>query len=358
MMRDVGAPDLVHGQRVDDLAAVARQLRGLLGRDGRQQPRRGHLSRVRREDAVHLLPDLQLDGPRADGAHGGAEVRVPAADVRQQRVRHDAEEARHHGDAAAAAAAAAARPYPLGDLGRDEVVEPRAEAAQRRLLIQDAAAEDGLDDVVEDHGFGVDVSAAEEGRDDAARQLLAQGEDAVPGAGRQLPDDLGGEQEAAEALALAGDDGPGGVQDVAAEVAPRAVGVDQVPLEQPDVRVPHGVDAPVQLRLGREAGLGVGDARQQEARGAAGLCGAGERRAHDDQVVVAQVGRYDFAADRVEELGQARTAVLLHKPRPVVRVPDGFHDGQWNGRGGLRVSSIPPYGDDSVSKTRISWNGR
>lgn len=101
--RGLGTDDLVHSKMMNDLGAVKGQLRRLGGRDGRQEPSGGNLGGVGREDAVDLLPDLQLLGLDAHGAEGGAQVRVAAADVAvDQAAGHVAEESRNHGDPALA----------------------------------------------------------------------------------------------------------------------------------------------------------------------------------------------------------------------------------------------------------------
>ena len=52
--------DLLHRERVHDLGTVVGQLGGLVGRDDGEQARGGHFARVGGEDAVNLLPDLEL----------------------------------------------------------------------------------------------------------------------------------------------------------------------------------------------------------------------------------------------------------------------------------------------------------
>ena len=76
-----------------DLAPIIRQLRRLLGRDERDQARGRHLARVRGEDPVHLLPDLQLRRAEARSEQRRGEVRVAAPDLPQERAGDGAEEA-------------------------------------------------------------------------------------------------------------------------------------------------------------------------------------------------------------------------------------------------------------------------
>lgn len=101
--RRVRTDDLVHCHVVDDFGAVERQFSGFRRGDGVQQPGRGHLGRVGREDAVDFLPDLQLLGLERDGAQRGAQVRVAAADVAvNQTAGNVTEEASDDGNAVAA----------------------------------------------------------------------------------------------------------------------------------------------------------------------------------------------------------------------------------------------------------------
>jgi len=84
--RRYGLDDLVHGQMVYDLGAVERQLGSLGGCYGRDQPRSGNFGRVRGEDAIHLLPDLQFICLQAHGHQRCAEIRVPSANVSIQQT--------------------------------------------------------------------------------------------------------------------------------------------------------------------------------------------------------------------------------------------------------------------------------
>lgn len=77
---DARANHLLHGEGVDDLGAVEGEFGGFGGRHGREECRRGHLARVRGEDAVDFFPDLQFGGLDADCDEGGAEVGVAASD--------------------------------------------------------------------------------------------------------------------------------------------------------------------------------------------------------------------------------------------------------------------------------------
>lgn len=85
--------NLFHHEWMDDLAAIVGQLRRLFRADDRYKARRGHFSWIRGEYAVDLLPDLQLRRLQANSEQSRQEVRVPAADLTEQRARNRTEEA-------------------------------------------------------------------------------------------------------------------------------------------------------------------------------------------------------------------------------------------------------------------------
>lgn len=63
---DFGSDDLLHGERMDDLAAVICQFGCFIWSDDRYQSRRGYLPRISRKDTVYLFPDLQFRRRQSD----------------------------------------------------------------------------------------------------------------------------------------------------------------------------------------------------------------------------------------------------------------------------------------------------
>lgn len=99
---DAGVDDLVHGEGMDHFAAIVGKLgRFFRGDDGQQSGGRD-LARVGGEDAVHLFPDLELDGVQTDGAQGCTKVCVASTNLSQKGAGHDAKEAGDHGHSVAA----------------------------------------------------------------------------------------------------------------------------------------------------------------------------------------------------------------------------------------------------------------
>lgn len=74
---------LLHGKRMDDLAAVVRQFGGLLGGDDRKEARGDNLARVRSEDPIDFLPYLQLRCTEARCQKRGCQIGVPATHLFQ-----------------------------------------------------------------------------------------------------------------------------------------------------------------------------------------------------------------------------------------------------------------------------------
>ena len=99
---DMRVNDLFHGERVDDLGTIVRELSGFLGRNDRKQSRRRHLARVRSEDTVNLFPDLQLLGLHGHGCQRRAQIRVAPANVLEQTAGDTAKESRDDGHKALA----------------------------------------------------------------------------------------------------------------------------------------------------------------------------------------------------------------------------------------------------------------
>mmetsp|Transcript_56794 Transcript_56794/g.83119 ORF Transcript_56794/g.83119 Transcript_56794/m.83119 type:complete len:432 (-) Transcript_56794:291-1586(-) len=94
---DVEAHGRPHRDGVQHLGAEVGQLGGLLEGDLGHGPRRGHHPRVRRHDAVHVLPHLHLVGPNGGRQEGGREVRAPAAQRGDRPILGGAHEAGDHG---------------------------------------------------------------------------------------------------------------------------------------------------------------------------------------------------------------------------------------------------------------------
>jgi hypothetical protein len=99
---DARADDLLHGERMDDLGAVKRQFSSLGGRDRGEDTGRGDLARVCREDAVHLLPDLQFVCLDADGYQSSTQISIATSDSAQDASRDISEEARNDRNSVAA----------------------------------------------------------------------------------------------------------------------------------------------------------------------------------------------------------------------------------------------------------------
>lgn len=90
---DVFANDLIHGEGVDDLAAIVGELGGLGGRDEGDEPGGGHFAGVCGEYPVDFFPDLELSGAKAGGEEGRKKIGVASADLTKKRARDSAEEA-------------------------------------------------------------------------------------------------------------------------------------------------------------------------------------------------------------------------------------------------------------------------
>jgi hypothetical protein len=88
---DARSDDLLHRERMDDLAAIVGELGGLVGGDDRDETSGRDLARVGGEDAVDFFPDLELGGFKTDGDEGGTEVGVASTDLLEKRAGDDAE---------------------------------------------------------------------------------------------------------------------------------------------------------------------------------------------------------------------------------------------------------------------------
>jgi hypothetical protein len=95
---DARANDLLHGEGVDDLGAVEGQLSSLRGRNAGEQSSGRDLARVGSEDAVHLLPDLQLPGLDTNRDQCSAEVGVSTSNGVEKTAWHVAKEASNDWD--------------------------------------------------------------------------------------------------------------------------------------------------------------------------------------------------------------------------------------------------------------------
>lgn len=95
---DAGADDLFHGEGVNDLGAVEGELGGFGGGDCVEEAGGRDFARVRGEDAVDFLPDLEFLCAQADCYEGGAEVGVASTDGVEEATRDAAEVACYYGD--------------------------------------------------------------------------------------------------------------------------------------------------------------------------------------------------------------------------------------------------------------------
>ena len=84
---------LVHSEWMDDFAPIVRELGRFLWRDDRDQPRGGHLPRIRGENAIDLFPNLQLGGPQASGEECSKEVGITTTNLSEKGARNRAKEA-------------------------------------------------------------------------------------------------------------------------------------------------------------------------------------------------------------------------------------------------------------------------
>lgn len=120
---DLTSNNLLHSERVNDLAAIVRQLSRFVWRDHGDQAGSGHFTRVSREYPVYLFPDLQLGCIETYSEKGAGEVCVSPAYLAQEGAGDGAEEAGYNGDAGGT----------LGDAvahgGGDVVVERLGERA-------------------------------------------------------------------------------------------------------------------------------------------------------------------------------------------------------------------------------------
>ncbi|KAI3485790.1 hypothetical protein L1887_50836 [Cichorium endivia] len=191
---------LLHGEGVDDFRAVVGELCGFLGSDGGDEACGGHLARVGGEDAIDLLPDLELLGLDADGAESGAEVGVAAADLGEERAGDVAKVAGDDGHACACSQAVAKRVAEL-------VVEGLVERELAADVLDSVCGEGGVDDALERHELRLDTGIAQGADGDAAREALTDADDDVLGLGRDLLDDLCGKEKVAQTLAVVDDVG-------------------------------------------------------------------------------------------------------------------------------------------------------
>lgn len=293
---DAGADDLLHGKGVNDLGAVEGQLSSLGGRDAGQQRGGGDLARVGGEDAVDLLPDLQLPGLDADCDQGGAEIGVAAADGVEQAAGDVAEEASDDGDLVAAG-------LDLSRQGGGQVcVKVLAQALLGRV--------EG-DDVGEVDKLGGGAAVVEQRGHVAAAELLALGNDLVLDAVGDLLEVLGRLEDLSQRLALEVDVGGEGSEDVGALDGARC-GLDVVGADGLD----NVVVAAVALLLG-----GAGGA--EEAVGGALCLVLRAARRTDDSGAVGLVagpgGTCVSAPARVVAAGWVYTGDSLDNVRYVLR---------------------------------------
>lgn len=99
---DACADDLLHSEGMNDLRTVEGQLSSLRGRNAGKQSSRGDLARVSGEDAIDLLPDLQLPGLDANCNQCSTEISVSTSNGVQKTARNVAKEASDDWDLVAA----------------------------------------------------------------------------------------------------------------------------------------------------------------------------------------------------------------------------------------------------------------
>lgn len=264
---DAGADDLLHGEGVDNLRAVKGQLSSLRGRDAGEQSRGRDLARVSGEDAVHLLPDLQLFGLGAHGNQRCAEIGISTTNRVQQTAWNVAKEASDNGDLVTAGLNLP------GQCCRQVCVE---------LLVQALLRGVEGDDVGEVHELGGRATVVEKGSHVATAELLALSDDLVLDAVGDLLKVLGRLEDLGQRLALGIDVLGEGCEDVG---APDGVlcGLDVVDADGLD----NVIVAAVALLLG-----GAGGA-EEAVGGALGLVLGAARRTDDSGAVDLVAGPED-----------------------------------------------------------------
>lgn len=185
---NAGADYLLHGEGMDNLGAVEGQLSGLGGRDGGKQSGGRDLAWVGGEDAIDLLPDLELLGPGTNSYQSGTEIGVSTANGVEQSAGHVAKVAGDDGDFVAACCDFLAQI--LGQVLVEHVVQA---ALDRRIELDHIAQVDEL---------RRRAAIVQDGSHVPAAQLLAFADDLVLGAVRHLLQVLGRLEDLDQTFAL------------------------------------------------------------------------------------------------------------------------------------------------------------
>lgn len=174
--RDAGTDDLVHGERVDDLGSVEGQLSSLAGRDSVEETSSRNLARVRGENTVDFLPDLELLRTQADGGQSGAKVGVATANVLQKTTGNGTEVSSddRHGIVAVLVDT-------LSDRKGQVLVE---------VIVQALSDQLESDDVAQVNVNRVGATVLQQSSHVQAAELLANGDDHVVGLVRNRPQEL------------------------------------------------------------------------------------------------------------------------------------------------------------------------
>jgi hypothetical protein len=258
---NAGLDDLIHGEGVDDFRSVEGQL-GSLGRgDGGQQASSRHLTRVRSEDTVDLLPDLQLGGANADSNQSGAKVGVATSNLSKETARDVAKVASDDRNGITA--------------GVDSGCERLGQVAVKGVI--DAFADGEVDDIAQVDIFGVASTVLQDGSHVQTRKLLALCDNLVLSALANLGQVLGRLEDLDQRVAFGIDSIRVGLEDVG-----RGDGVlcDGNVVDADDI---DNVDV-----FARANAFGLAGGAEQTVGGALALGVGAASRAHDGGAVLLQ----------------------------------------------------------------------